>query len=209
MGMRVVIADDHAIVRHGLKNLLEREGCSVVGEASDGHEAVELTARLKPGLVILDSVMPKLSGLDAARAILQGAAVRVLMMTTHATDRHALEALRVGVSGYVLKSTGLEALVEGIHEIEAGRLYLSDGISRLVLDTFLGRTEPIPDPLSPREQQVLKLIAEGSGTKQVAAALGVSVKTAESHRSRIMDKLGIRETAGLVRYAIRQGLIDP
>jgi two-component system, NarL family, response regulator NreC len=210
MGMRVVIADDHAIVRHGLKHVLEQEGCSVVGEARDGQEAVELAARLNPDLVILDTPMPALSGLDAAREILRAVSpARVLILTAHSTDRNALEALRIGVSGYVLKSAGLEALVEGIREIGAGRPYLSDGISRAVRDTAMGASEAIPDPLSPRERQVLKLIAEGNGTKQVAVVLGVSVKTAESHRGHIMDKLGIRETAGLVRYAIRQGLIEP
>lgn len=208
--MRILLADDHVIVRQGLRALLEKENFTVVGEASDGREAVRIAADTRPDVCVLDLSMPMLNGVDAAREILQMAPRgKVVLLTMHGEDRYVLEALRAGVTGYVLKSRAAAGLTEAIHEVSRGNIYLSPGVSRAVVAAYLGKVEMPRDPLTARERQVLQLIAEGKATKEVAAVLGLSVKTAESHRARIMEKLDIHDTAGLVRYAIRQGLIEP
>ena len=207
--MRILLADDHIMVRQGIRSILEREGVNVVGEASDGREAVRLARELLPEVAVLDLSMPMLNGLDAAREILTLGRTRVVLLTMHAEERYVLEALRAGITGYVLKTRAASGLVEAIQEVARGNIYLSPGVSKAVVSAFLGKTGMPADPLTARERQVLQLIAEGKTTKEVAGLLGVSVKTAESHRARIMEKLEIHETAGLVRYAIRRGLIQP
>jgi DNA-binding NarL/FixJ family response regulator len=208
--MRILLADDHVMVRQGLKFILEREGMRVIAEASDGRDAVRFARELNPDVAVVDLAMPLLNGLDAAGEILAATArTRVVLLTMHSEERYVLEALRRGITGYVLKSRAAGGLVEAVHEVARGSIYLSPGISKVVVSAFLGQTHSTADPLTPRERQVLQLIAEGKATKQIAGLLGVSVKTAESHRARIMSKLEIRETAGLVRYAIRTGLIEP
>jgi DNA-binding NarL/FixJ family response regulator len=208
MGLRILLADDHAMVRQGLKALLERDGFEVV-EASDGHEAIQLTRERHPDVAVLDLAMPLLNGLDAAREIRQvSPPTKTILLTMHAEDQYVLEALRAGVSGYVLKTQAGVDLVKAVHEVQRKAVYLSPGVSRAVVEAYLAKTDLAPDPLTPRERQVLQLIAEGKTTKEVASLLGISVKTAESHRSRIMEKLDIHETATLVRYAIRRGLIQ-
>jgi two-component system response regulator NreC len=210
MTIHVLLADDHQIVRQGLKGLLEREGFKVVGEAIDGREAVRLAGKNHPDVAVLDLVMPALNGVDAAREMLRSAPrLKAILLTMHTEDPYVLEALRAGVSGYVLKTQAADDLVQAIREVTRGSIYLSPGISRTVVDAYRSKTDLPPDPLSPREREVLQLVAEGKTTKEVAAILGISVKTAESHRTRIMSKLNIHETAGLVRYAIRRGLIEP
>ena len=210
MAIQVLLADDHQIVRQGLKGLLEREGFKVVGEATDGREAVRLAGKNHPDVAVLDLVMPALNGVDAAREMLRSAPrLKAILLTMHTEDPYVLEALRAGVSGYVLKTQAADDLVQAIREVTRGSIYLSPGISRTVVDAYRSKTDLPPDPLSPREREVLQLVAEGKTTKEVAAILGISVKTAESHRTRIMSKLNIHETAGLVRYAIRRGLIQP
>jgi DNA-binding NarL/FixJ family response regulator len=210
MAIQVLLADDHQIVRQGLKGLLEREGFKVVGEATDGREAVRLAGKSHPDVAVLDLVMPALNGVDAAREMLRSAPrLKAILLTMHTEDPYVLEALRAGVSGYVLKTQAADDLVQAIREVTRGSIYLSPGISRTVVDAYRSKTDLPPDPLSPREREVLQLVAEGKTTKEVAAILGISVKTAESHRTRIMSKLNIHETAGLVRYAIRRGLIEP
>jgi len=210
MPIRVLLADDHQIMRQGLKNLLEREGFAVVAEASDGRDAIHLAETSHPDVAVLDLAMPALNGVDAGREITRASPrTKAILLTMHKEDPYVLQALNAGISGYVLKSQAAEDLVQAIREVMRGSMYLSPGVSRAVVDAYRAKTDLPPDPLSPREREVLQLVAEGKTTKEVAAILGVSVKTAESHRTRIMEKLDIHETASLVRYAIRRGLIQP
>ena len=181
----------------------------MVGEAADGREALKLASSSHPDIAVLDLAMPALNGLDAARELLRSdPRMKVVLLTMHTEDPYVLEALRNGVSGYVLKTQAGDDLIQAIREVTRGALYLSPGVSRTVVDAYKSKTDLPPDPLSPREREVLQLVAEGKTTKEVAGQLGISVKTAESHRTRIMSKLNIHETAGLVRYAIRRGLIQ-
>jgi DNA-binding NarL/FixJ family response regulator len=210
MPLRILLADDHLILRQGLKGLLEREGLQVVGEAADGQEAIKRARDLSPDVAVLDLTMPLLNGLDAAREIVRASPrTRPILLTMHTEDPYVMEALRAGIKGYVLKTQPSTDLVQAIQEVSRGRVYLSPGISRTVVEAYLAKTELPPDPLSPREHEVLQLVAEGKTSKEIARLLGVSVKTAENHRTRIMARLGIHETAGLVRYAIRRGLVQP
>ncbi|PYN87422.1 MAG: DNA-binding response regulator [Candidatus Rokuibacteriota bacterium] len=210
MPLQIFIADDHQMVREGLKMLLERAGFKVVGEASDGQEAVRRVRDLVPDVAVLDLAMPLLNGLEAAREILRDSPrTRPILLTMHTEDPYVTAALRVGVKAYVLKTQSGPDLVQAIQEVCRGRIYLSPGISRTVVEAYLAKTELPPDPLSPREREVLQLVAGGKTTKEIARLLGVGVKTAENHRTRILSKLDIHETAGLVRYAIRRGLINP
>jgi DNA-binding NarL/FixJ family response regulator len=210
MSVRTLLVDDHHVVREGLRALLERAQIQVIGEAADGHDAIRKVETLRPDITIIDIGMPGLNGLDAAHEIGRVApSVKVVALTVHTEAPYVITALRAGVKGYVLKSQAGAELVQAIREVAAGRLYLSPGISHAVVDAFLAGAELPADPLSVRERQVLQLVAEGKTTKEVARALGISVKTADSHRTRIMRKLDIHETAGLVRHAIRCGLVEP
>ena len=209
MPTRVLLADDHALIRQGLKALLEKQGIQVVTEASDGQEAVRLAEKTQPEVAILDITMPLLNGVDAARELIKSTPkTKVILLTQHDEDQYVTEALRAGVKGYVLKSQAAEDLVHASREVCKGSVYLSPGISRAVVAAYLSKTYVSPDPLSMRERQVLQLVGEGKSTKDIALQLGISVKTAESHRARLMRKLDIHETASLVRYAIRRGLIQ-
>lgn len=209
MAIQVILADDHLIVREGLKSLLEREGFQVVGEASDGHEAVRIAQSLHPDVAVLDFAMPLLNGIDAAREIHKvSPSTKIIVLTMYNENRYVFEALRAGVKGYVLKSQAAEDLARAIQEVSRDSVYLSPGISSSVVEAFLMKHNIPQEPLSARERQVLQLVAEGKSTKEVAAILGVSVKTAESHRFNLMRKLDIHETVSLVRYAIREGLIQ-
>ena len=204
----VMLADDHPMFRQGLKALLEREGFDVVAEAGDGHEAVRLARQLNPSIAVLDIGMPLLNGIDAARDIhKQASDTEVVLLTMYEEEAYVLEALRAGIRGYVLKAQAAQDLLGAIREVQRGAVYLSPGISKTVVDAYVGKSELPPDPLTDRERQVLQLVAEGKTTKEVAEVLGLSVKTANSHRTRIMQKLEIHETASLVRYAIRRGFI--
>jgi DNA-binding NarL/FixJ family response regulator len=207
---RVVLADDHRIVREGVRAWMERAGLEVVGEADDGIEAVRLVETLKPDIAILDLTMPRMTGLDAARKIMDGGAKTILiLLTMHTEEHHVAGALRAGVRGYVLKTQAAEDLVHAIREVMRGRVYLSPGVSRAIVDGYLSGAAAASDRLTARETQVLKLVAEGHTSKEIASLLGLSVKTAESYRAHVMEKLDIHDTAGLVRYAIRRGLIEP
>lgn len=209
--MRVLIADDHQIVRQGLKVLLERERFTVVAEAVDGREAVRLANELRPDVAILDLTMPLVNGLEAAREILRerGCTTRVILLTMHGEEHQVALALRAGVRGYVLKTQAAEDLAHAIRAVIAGQTYLSPAVSSLVVDAYVSGQRPAADPLAPRERQVLQLVAEGKTSKEIAAMMGLSVKTAESYRTRLMEKLEIHQTAGLVRYAIRNGIVEP
>src|SRR5262245_13532109 len=210
MSVTVLLADDHQIVRQGLKVLLEREGFDVVGEASDGREAVRLAARLRPDVAVVDFVMPLLNGLDAGVQIQrESPSTRAILLTMYTEDQYVLEAFRGGLRGYVIKTQAAGDLVQAIREVLRNSLYVSPGISRTLVEAYLSKTDLPPDPLTPREREVLQLVAEGQTTKEIATVLGLSVKTAETHRTKIMRKLEIHETAGLVRYAIRHGLVQP
>jgi DNA-binding NarL/FixJ family response regulator len=209
MAFRIVLADDHLIVRQGLRALLENAGLQVVGEAENGRDAVQLAKQLKPDVAVLDLVMPLLNGLDASREILQNRyATATILLTMHAEENQIALALRAGVRGYLLKTQAAEDLVHAIREVARGEIYLSPGVSRIVVDRYLSGDRPAGDPLAPRERQVLQLVAEGKTSKEIAVLLGLTVKTAESYRARVMEKLDVHETAGLVRYAIRHGIID-
>ena len=209
MPIRVVLADNHALVRQGLKALLEREGFQVAGEASDGQETLRLVANVRPEIAILDISMPILNGIDAARELQKSSPTKTILLTRHNEDQYVTEALRAGVKGYVLKNQAATDLVHAIREVCRGGIYLSPSISGAIVGAFLSKTDLPADPLTSRERQVLQLVGEGKSTKEVAALLGISIKTAESHRTRLMRKLDIHELASLVRYAIRRGLVQP
>jgi two-component system response regulator NreC len=210
MPIRIALADNHALVRQGLKALLEREGFQVAGEASDGQEVVRLVSHIRPDIAILDIGMPILNGIDAARELRKASpTTKTILLTRHDEDQYVTEALRSGVKGYVLKNQGATDLVHAIREVCRGGIYLSPSISGTIVGAFLSKTDLPTDPLTSRERQVLQLVGEGKSTKEVAALLGISMKTAESHRTRLMQKLNIHETASLVRYAIRRGLVQP
>ena len=209
MAIRIVMAEDHQIVRQGFKALLEKDGFDVVGEAGDGHEAVHLIEKLRPDVAIVDIAMPLLNGIDVAREVPRVSPdTRTILLTMHSESSYVLEALRAGVTGYLVKTRAAEDLTKAIREVHGGAVYLSSGVAREAVDAYLANREIDENPLTARERQVLQLVAEGRSTKQVATVLGISVKTAESHRCRIMKKLDIHETAGLVRFAIRQGMIS-
>jgi DNA-binding NarL/FixJ family response regulator len=208
--MRIVLADDHRMFREGVRALLEREGLQVVGEASTGQQAVQLVESHRPDLAVLDVGMPLLNGLNAAREIRRvSPATQTVLLTMHDEEAFVLEALRAGVKGYVLKVQAADDLVRAVKEVSGGAVYLSPGISAAVVDAYVNQASLDTDALSPRESEVLQLVAEGKTSKEIASLLGVSAKTAESHRGRLMEKLDIHDTAGLVRYAIRKGLIQP
>lgn len=216
MAITILLADDHAVVREGLKNLLLREGLDVTAEASDGHEAARLAKELCPSIAILDVFMPLLNGLDAARQIHKACPqTKTILLTMHKEDQYVLEALKIGISGYVLKTQASKDLIQAIHEVSRGSIYLSPAVTGAVVQAYMGQGKLPSDPsdpsdlLTPREREVLQLVAEGKSTKEVAQILEVEVKTAETHRTNIMKKLDIHDTASLVRYAIRKGLIQP
>jgi DNA-binding NarL/FixJ family response regulator len=210
MSIRVVLADDHVLVRQGLKSLLEREKLQVVAEASDGQEAVRYSESLHPDITVLDISMPTLNGIDAVREMSRSCPkTKTILLTQHEEEQYIREALEAGVRGDVLKSQAANDLVQAIQQVSRGQFYLSPGVSRAVVEAYRTKSQMPSDPLTVRERQVLQLIAEGRSTKDVASLLGISVKTAESHRTRLMQKLDIHETASLVRYAVRRGLVQP
>jgi len=210
--VRVLIADDHGIVRSGLRLLLERQpDIEVIGEAADGAEARDTAIRERPDLAILDVRMPKLTGLQATREIKrQAPEVAVLILSMHDDERYLFEALRAGASGYVLKTQADADLVEAIGAVQRGEPFLTPAAQQTLIKDVLerGRDEADED-LTPREQEIVKLVAEAHTTRQIAEILHLSEKTVENHRGNAMRKLGMRDRVELVRYAIRRGLIDP
>jgi DNA-binding NarL/FixJ family response regulator len=212
--IRVLIADDHALFRAGLRALLSGlERIEVVGEAADGVQALDLIAERRPDLALLDIAMPRLNGLEvAARVAAEHPATRVLILSMHSDNEYVRRAVRSGAAGYLLKDSGATELEMAIRAVARGESYLSPAVSaHLVADyrRFAGGDTPSENVLTPRQREILRAIAEGRTTKTIARELGISVKTVETHRALLMERLGIHDVPGLVRYAIRHGLIKP
>ncbi len=213
--IRVLLADDHTIVRQGLRSILEREpDLEVVGEAADGREAVRKAASLAPDVVVMDITMPHMNGIEAASRIIKAnRGTRVVALTMHTAEEYVYSLLKAGARGYVLKDSSPSDLIEAIRAVARGGTYLHPDVSVTVVNEYLKRPDPRArsgqpaSALSHREREVLQLIAEGHTNKEIAAQLGLSVKTIEAHRTRIMDKLKIHNIAGLTRYAISRGII--
>ena len=218
--IRVILADDHNLVRAGLRALLKRlPDVEVVGEAANGREALALIAKERPDLALLDIGMPELNGLDAAARIAREAPrTRLVMLSMHANESYVAQAIRLGVAGYVLKESCADELPVLLRAVMAGETYLSPGVSKTLVDVLkaklaaagggAGELDAAGSVLTPRQREILQLIAEGKSTKEIAGALDLSVKTVETHRAQIMERLDIHEVAGLVRYAIRLGLVS-
>jgi len=212
----VLLAEDHAIVREGLRSLLELRGeFEVVGEASTGREAVELAELLRPAVIVMDIAMPILNGFEATRQILQSQPLaRILVLSAHSDDEYIERLISVGGSGYLIKQNSGQILVHAVREIANGRTYFSPSITAR-LRSLEQKSKERGDKktkqrrsLTSRETEVLQMVAEGSANKQIAAGLGISIKTVEKHRQQLMDKLNIHETAGLTRHAIATGVIE-
>ena len=209
--MRILIADDHGIVRGGLRLLIERQpDMHVVAEAEDGVDAFEQALQTKPDLCVMDVSMPRMTGLQAARELTNRRAdLRVLILSMHDNEQYLFEALRAGASGYVLKREVDQALLNAIRAVNRGDAFLTNAVERsLVREWMSDRSAGPEEPLSPREQEVLKLIAEAHTNKQIAEILHLAEKTVESHRANLLRKLGMRDRVELVRYAIRRGLTE-
>lgn len=210
--IRALLVDDHALVRAGLRTLLESiDGVAVVAEAGNGEEALRLAAELQPDLVVMDIAMPRLSGLDAAAHIREALpGTRVLVLSMHASEDYVRRALRSGASGYLLKDAAAVELELAVRAVICGETYLSPRVSTQVVDQYV-RGPGVPpgpvDALTPRQREILQLIAKGRSTKQIAHQLSLSVKTVETHRAQLMERLGLRDVASLVRLAIRAGLV--
>lgn len=209
---RVLLADDHQLLIDGLRPILERQrGVDVVGVASDGLQAVSLATELEPDIILMDISMPQLNGIDAARKILkQVPRARIVMLSMHADRHYIQESLRAGACGYILKESAAGEVIEALVAVQRGETYFSQSVRDTVLHDYVdivrGGDNADVSPLSPREREVLQLLAEGKSTKEMADMLGVSVKTIESHRKQIMDKLALHSVAELTKYAIREGL---
>jgi DNA-binding NarL/FixJ family response regulator len=212
---RILLADDHALVRRGVRLILDSEpDLAVVGEAGDGAEAIELARERRPDLAILDIAMPRLTGLQAARELSRlQPDLRILILTMYDNEQYFFEALRAGANGYVLKSVADRDLVEACRAAMRDEPFLYPGAIRALIRDYLeraGRGESPPErPITDREEEVLKLIAEGHSAKEIAGMLHISVKTVERHRANLLQKLGLRDRLQLTRYAIRAGLIEP
>jgi DNA-binding NarL/FixJ family response regulator len=212
--LRIVLADDHGLVRAGIRSLLESiEGLDVVGEAGDGHEALQLVEKRRPDVLILDIGLPGLNGLEVAeRVAKERSGTRVIILSMHTSEEYVRQALRAGASGYLVKDSSVPELGLAIESVTRGEIYLSPVVSKHVVADYIrhgASGESAVQVLTPRQRETLQLIAEGHSTKEIAHRLGLSVKTVESHRSQVMARLGIRDVAGLVRYAIRAGLVTP
>ena len=216
--MRIVLADDHNLVRAGIRALLEAlPGVQVVAEAGEGHEALRLLLELQPDVALVDIGMPGLNGLEiVARVAREAAGVRLVILSMHGDPAHVAQALRAGARGYLLKDSAAEELAIALRAVLHGETYLSPRVSRHVVEGFLARdaaddaeSAVLSDALTPRQREILQLVAEGRSSKEIAQLLGLSTKTVETHRSQIMDRLGIHDLAGLVRYAVRTGLVSP
>jgi DNA-binding NarL/FixJ family response regulator len=216
--VRILLADDHQMVRDGLRAILERQGIEVVGEASNGREALELWCRLRPDIVVMDIAMPELNGIDATRRLVsEYAGAKVVGLSMNVDRRSVVAMFAAGASAYIPKSSASAELVHALREVAAGRKYVSPAIAEIVVESLVEHAAARPvnltppavaamKPLTAREREVLQLLAEGASSKEIAARLDVAVVTIETHRRQIMDKLGLRTIAELTKYAVREGL---
>jgi DNA-binding NarL/FixJ family response regulator len=210
---RVLLADDHVLVRAGIRALIEKiPNVEVIGEANSGREALEMVKSKLPNLVLMDIAMSELGGLEALPQITKDfPGVRVIILSAHANEEYVIRALRSGAAGYMLKDAATAELQLAIDSVAQDKTYLSPSISRPVIDSYLervgGQLSPL-EQLTPRQREILQLIAEGRNTKEIASDLDISVKTIESHRLQLMERLNIHDIPGLVRYAIRSGLVS-
>jgi DNA-binding NarL/FixJ family response regulator len=216
MSLRILVVDDHAVVRRGVRTLLEsHEGWEVCGEATNGREAVEQSRQLRPDVVVMDLSLPELNGLDATRQILKdGPGTEVLVLTMHHSEELARDVLLAGARGYIMKSDADENLIAAVDTLRQHKPFLSSTVTGFVLDDFVRRgdgahTDPSPVGVTSREREIIQLIAEGRSNKETASTLGISVKTIEAHRANIMRKLQLRTVSDLVRYAIRNKIVQP
>ncbi len=211
--IRVVVADDHTILREGLVALLNGSGdCQVVAQAADGVAAVEAALRFRPDVVVLDISMPRLNGIEVVRRLAHELeSTRILVLTMHAEEEYVLHVVRAGAAGFLLKDSAATELLAAVRALAAGRGYFAGHASRVLAQQVQQPHAPLADPyrdLTPREREVFHLIVEGLTTKEIARRLEIGPKTAENHRSRVLDKLGARNTAELIRYAVKRGLMD-
>jgi DNA-binding NarL/FixJ family response regulator len=214
--LRLLVADDHEIVRKGLRSLLEAQpGWQVTAEASDGREAVEKAKEIKPDVTVLDIGMPALNGLEAARQMIKNdARAKILILTMHESDPLIREVLDAGARGYVLKSDASRDLVTAVNAVRSNKTFFTAKVAQIVLDGYLDKKPKKQEPnaaqtrLTPRQREIVQLLAEGKSSKEVAVALGLSVKTAETHRANIMKRLDCHSVSELVRYAVRNSIIE-
>lgn len=211
--IRVLLADDHTLVRAGIRGLLKGlPGIEVVGETGEGHDALRLAETLRPDVVLLDIGMPGLNGLEVtARLTKLNPAIRVVILSMHRSEEYVLQALRAGAAGYLLKGSAVAELEVAIRAVARGETYLSPPVSKRVVDDYLSRTGGSTDSLAaltPRQREILQLVAEGHTSKEVAQRLGVSYRTIEVHRHQLMKRLGVHDLPGLVRFAVRAGLVE-
>jgi len=210
--IRVVLADDHTLLRAGLRALIQQiPGVEVVGEASDGRETLAIVRERRPDILISDIAMPQLSGLEITPRVVQECSpTKVIILSMHSSEEYVCQALRAGASGYLLKDSGTVELEIALRAVARGETYLSPAVSKVVIADYLQRTSEEPtelDLITPRQREILSLIAQGHSTKAIARSLGISTKTVETHRTQLMDRLGIHDIANLVRLAIRVGLV--
>jgi two-component system response regulator NreC len=213
--IRILLADDHKLMRGGLRVLLEQQGdLMVVGEASDGREAVALASSLKPDVLVMDIGMPNLNGIEAAAQITQSQPqIAVVMLSMHSDESYVLRALKAGAKGYLLKDSAESDLIRAVHAVADGKSFFSPAVSKVLLDDYVRKlkrsgTEDPYDLLTPREREVLQLVAEGKSNKDVAQLLNLSVYTVETHRANIMEKLNLHGVPELILYAVRKGIIS-
>jgi DNA-binding NarL/FixJ family response regulator len=210
--IRVLLADDHTLVLAGIRGLLMNlAGVDVVGTAGDGHETLRLAEELRPDVVLLDIGMPGMNGLEVAERLKKlDPAIRVVILSMHLSEEYVLRALRAGAAGYLLKDSAVAELEVAVRAVARGETYLSPPVSKRVVDEYVSRTGGIVDPLAaltPRQREILQLVAEGHTSKEIAQRLGVSYRTVETHRNQLMKRAGVTDLAGLVRFAVRVGLV--